>query len=197
VDDLRELARAEAGQLDLRIQPVDPASMIEPVADLYRETASANGLALTVNTAPGLPAALADPDRVRQVLHNLLTNALRYTPPGGRITVSTYTASQDLAAIVVSVVDTGPGIEPAALEHVFDRFWRADKSRTRPQNGANEPDPSAGSGLGLAIAKQLVEAQGGAIGVESEPGRGSRFWFTLPASREAVSPTVPVTAARR
>jgi two-component system OmpR family sensor kinase len=197
VDDLRELARAEAGQLDLRIQPVDPASMIEPVADLYRETASANGLALTVNTAPGLPAALADPDRVRQVLHNLLTNALRYTPPGGRITVSTYTASQDLAAIVVSVVDTGPGIEPAALEHVFDRLWRADKSRTRPQNGANEPDPSAGSGLGLAIAKQLVEAQGGAIGVESEPGRGSRFWFTLPASREAVSTIVPVTAARR
>ena len=195
VDDLRELARAEAGQLELRIQPVDPAALVEPVAGMYRETAAAKGVELAVDVAPGLPVALADPDRVRQVLHNLLANALRYTPPGGRITVGAH-AVADPASIVVSVTDTGPGIPPDALAHVFDRFWRADKSRSRPQNGSESPDTSGGSGLGLAIARQLVEAQGGTIGVESEPGRGSRFWFSLPAYREAAA-TMPLSATAR
>lgn len=193
VDDLRELARAEAGQLDLRIQPVDPAALVEPVVGSYRETASGKGVELTFDTGPGLPMALADPDRVRQVLHNLLANALRYTPPGGRITVSTYAAASGPASIVVSVADTGPGIPADDLAHVFDRFWRADKARSRSEDG---PDTSAGSGLGLAIARQLIEAQGGTIGVESESGRGSRFWFSLPAYREAAA-TVPMNALRR
>jgi len=115
---------------------------------------------------------LADPDRLAQVLRNLLSNALRHTPPGGQISISARAADD---AVEIAVADTGEGIQPEDLPHVFDRFWRADRSRTRE---------TGGSGLGLAIARQLVEAQGGAIGVESEPGRGSRFWFMLPTCPE-------------
>jgi two-component system OmpR family sensor kinase/two-component system sensor histidine kinase BaeS len=193
VDDLRELAQAEAGQLDLRIQPLDPAVLVESVVGVYRETAFARGVELALETVPGVPMALADADRVRQVLHNLLTNALRYTPTGGRITVSTHPAGMDPGSIVVSVTDTGPGIPPDALAHVFDRFWRGDKARSR---AGDSHVSSAGSGLGLAIARQLVEAQGGTIGVESEPGRGTRFWFTLPASRGAALPLSASTVHR-
>jgi signal transduction histidine kinase len=118
----------------------------------------------------------ADPDRVRQVLHNLLTNALRHTPDGGEIDILVEPPPEDSPAFIrVSVTDTGPGIPAEDLPHVFDRFWRADRSRSREHGG---------SGLGLAIARQLIEAQGGQIGVASDgvAGQGSRFWFTLPVA---------------
>jgi two-component system OmpR family sensor kinase/two-component system sensor histidine kinase BaeS len=174
INDLRQLAQAEAGQLSLNLQPTDLAALINRAVDRFAEPAREQQIELGANLPPELPLVTADPDRVRQGLHNLLANALRHTPPGGKITVSA--AGQDSlppAFVRISVTDTGAGIPPSDLPHIFDRFWRADPSRDREHGG---------SGLGLAIAKQLVEAHGGQIGVESEgtPGRGSCFWFTLP-----------------
>jgi two-component system OmpR family sensor kinase/two-component system sensor histidine kinase BaeS len=194
VEDLRELAQAEAGKLDLQLQPVDSGALVEQIVGLYRETAAAYGVEIGLHQTAALPHVIADPDRVKQVLNNLLTNALRYTPAGGTIRVgvgSVASRAEGMAnEVEISVADTGPGIAPEDLGRVFDRFWRADKSRSR------QPGEAGGSGLGLAICRQLVEAQGGKIGVESELGRGSRFWFTLPAGKQ-VEPTVPALAEQR
>ena len=126
---------------------------------------------------------MIDPDRTRQILQNLLSNAIRHSPSGEGINITVESSplpshvsnpalnSNRASLIWVAVTDTGPGIPTRDLPHVFDRFWRADKSRSRDQGG---------SGLGLAIAKQLVEAQGGQIGVESVSNSGSSFWFTVP-----------------
>jgi two-component system OmpR family sensor kinase/two-component system sensor histidine kinase BaeS len=181
VEDLRELALAEAGQLRIEAQVVDVAGLLAQASEVFRGLASDKGVALAVSVAESLGPAWADPDRAGQVLHNLLANALRYTPAGGSVTMralpSTDAAGDPAARAssapmaVILVEDTGPGIAPADLPHVFERFWRADPARARQQGG---------SGLGLAIARQLVQAQGGQIGVTSTVGQGSCFWFTLP-----------------
>jgi two-component system, OmpR family, sensor kinase len=185
VDDLRELARAEAGQLDLHPCAVDLAALAHREVESFAESARGGGVNLGAVAPDALPEAWVDPDRVRQVLHNLLANALRYTPSGGVIEVRVeladdLVAADGVALLRVIVNDTGTGIEPADLPHVFDRFWRADPARSRSQGG---------SGLGLAIARQIVEAHGGRIAVDSAPGAGSRFWFTVPTSPRRQSPT--------
>jgi two-component system OmpR family sensor kinase/two-component system sensor histidine kinase BaeS len=169
VDDLRELALAEAGQLQLNLQATDVAAIIESTVASFAVAAEMQGVRLDID-AKNLPRANADPDRLAQVLRNLISNALRHTPNDGVVTVAGQT---EQSKICVSVTDTGEGIAPADLAHVFDRFYRGDKSRARA---------SGGTGLGLAIAKTQIEAMGGQIGVTSEPGRGARFWFTLPRS---------------
>ena len=135
------------------------------------------GIRVEASIAGGLPPVLVDPDRVGQVLRNLVANALRYTPRGGAVQVS---ARPDVEAgssanaggfARVSVADTGSGIPPEDLPHVFDRFYRVDKSRARA---------SGGTGLGLAVVKQLVESHGGRVWAESQLGRGTVFHFTLP-----------------
>ncbi len=181
INDLRELAQAEAGQLSLNLQPTDLAPLIAGAADLFTELAHDKKIKLEVILPDNLPPVQADPDRVRQVLHNLLTNALRYTPEGGQVEILVEGKKSGQASLEpdghlqISVTDTGPGISAEDLPHVFDRFWRADKSRSREYGG---------SGLGLTIARQLIEAHGGQIGVKSEgkPGQGSQFWFTLPVA---------------
>jgi signal transduction histidine kinase len=192
VGDLRELAQAEAGQLTLMPQVVAAAQLLEAAVAPFVAQAAEQGVELAVDVAPNLPLMQADPDRVRQVLHNLLANALRHTPRGGTIKLSAMletnderrTANDDgkpaalsvprpSSFVVLEVSDTGAGIGADDLPHIFDRFWRADRARSREQGG---------SGLGLAVARQLVEAQGGQIGVESTVGCGSRFWFTVPAA---------------
>ncbi|MBI4216448.1 MAG: HAMP domain-containing protein [Chloroflexi bacterium] len=178
VTDLRTLSLAEAGQLELRPVPTDLAELAQKALSALELQAAAKGVRLAADFAPSLPLALADPDRVAQVLGNLLSNALRYSPSGGEIRVEGQalleTQGQE-GCLAVSVTDTGPGISPEALPHLFERFYRADPSRSRA---------SGGSGLGLAIVKQLVEAQGGRVAVESPPeaGRGATFTFTLPAA---------------
>ena len=167
VDDLRELALAEAGQLKLNLQPIDLAALIGSTVTNFMPVAEERGLTLEAKIDQAI-AVHADPDRVAQVLRNLIANALWHTPPQGHITVEAQPIDQ---GVHVSVTDTGEGITPEEMRHVFDRFYRSDKSRTRL---------SGGSGLGLAIAKSLIEAMGGQIGVDSELGKGSRFWFTLP-----------------
>ncbi len=172
VADLQELAQAEAGQLTLLRQPVALPAVIEQAAAMFRPQADARGLALDVALPPGLPPVDADPERVGQVLRNLLANAFAYTPAGGRIIV---TAETWPGQVAVSVRDTGAGIAAEHLPHIFDRFYRADRARARQTGGA---------GLGLAIARQLIRAHGGDITATSAPGAGSTFTFTLPAAAE-------------
>ncbi|HEY85864.1 MAG TPA: HAMP domain-containing protein [Chloroflexi bacterium] len=173
INDLHELAQAEAGQLSLNLEATDLVALAKNTASLFEGLAQERGIRFTFNAPADLPLVQADADRARQVLHNLLGNALRHTPEGGQIFLSIARAqSQGRSFLRISISDTGPGIPPDALPHVFDRFWRADKSRSRE---------GGGTGLGLAIARQLVQAHGGQIGVESTVEQGSRFYFTLPA----------------
>ncbi|MDQ3237421.1 MAG: ATP-binding protein [Actinomycetota bacterium] len=171
VDDLRRLSHAEAGQLDLEITIVSPAEAVgiavERMAPLFDE----KGVELE-NAAPeNLPPVSADGDRVVQVLTNLLGNALRHTPAGNRVAVE---AEPRENAVVFWVKDTGAGIPAGDLPHVFERFYRAEKSRSRSE-------ARGGSGLGLAISRALIEAMGGRIRAESPgPGKGARFSFSLP-----------------
>ncbi|MFG2004414.1 ATP-binding protein [Spirillospora sp. NPDC048911] len=167
VDDLQQLALADAGKLRLRPEPVDAADLIEQLAAVYRAAAEVAGLVLTVEVT-GRPHLDADPVRLRQAVGNLLANAVRYTPAGGRISLRAYADGDD---VLIEVADTGPGIAPEHLPYVFDRFWRAEKSRSR-QTG--------GSGLGLAIVRQLAEAHSGSAAVRSEPGQGATFTLRLP-----------------
>ncbi len=167
-DDLRELALAEAQQLKLNIQPIDLGTIIQSTVASFDAPAEAQNILIEVKVLDCWPKVRADADRVAQVLRNLIGNALRHTLSGGRLTIEPVAA---VDTVCVSVRDTGEGIAPEDLPHVFDRFYRGDKSRARS---------SGGSGLGLAIAKSLIEAQGGSIGVESTLGQGSCFWFTLP-----------------
>jgi two-component system OmpR family sensor kinase/two-component system sensor histidine kinase BaeS len=169
VEDLRELALAEAGQLGLNRRQADLGALFKMTMDNFAPVAEAKALKLNLEIADALPAWPCDPDRIAQVLRNLLSNALRHTPEGGAITLA---AEEVGGALRVTVADSGEGIAPDDLAHVFDRFWRADRSRNRE---------SGGSGLGLAIARGLIQAHGGRIWVESALGQGSRFTFELPA----------------
>jgi signal transduction histidine kinase len=178
VDDLRELALADAGQLRLNLRPTDASLVIGTMADNLSLVAEAQEVTLQVQVPDALPAVQADPDRLAQVLRNLLVNALRHTASGGNVTV---TAQQMGKAVQVSVADTGEGIAPEDLPYVFERFWRADPARTRSRPAGAERW-SRRSGLGLAVAQSLIEAQGGRIWAESELGRGSTFHFTVPVA---------------
>lgn len=168
VDDLQDLALAEAGKLNLVIQPDDVGAVITQSVSASQAQASAKGLTLRTDIPQTLPLCNIDAHRISQVLHNLLVNAVVYTPAGGSITVS---AMPEDGHVAISVVDTGEGIPPDDLPYIFERFYRADKSRTRA---------TGGHGLGLTIAKRLVEAHGGTISAKSEPGKGSAFTFTVP-----------------
>lgn len=167
VGDVRELALADAGQLVLNRVPTDVRALVEHSVAAFQPQAQEANIALGVQLAD-IPPLNVDAQRIEQTLRNLISNALRFTPPQGSVTVS---LAQDKNVARITVTDTGAGIAPEALPHVFERFWRADKARARSLGG---------TGLGLAIAKQWVEAHGGTIGVTSQPGQGSTFWFTLP-----------------
>jgi signal transduction histidine kinase len=177
VDDLRDLALADAGQLRLALRPVDLVPLIQNATDTLASAAEGQEVALDRRLAHDLPAVQADVDRVAQVLRNLLINALRHTPPGGSVTV-TAAASANGSGVHVSVMDTGEGIAPENIAHVFERFWRSDPARTRTTHLGR----MGGTGLGLSVAQSLIEAHGGRIWVESTPGQGSSFNFTLPAA---------------
>jgi two-component system OmpR family sensor kinase/two-component system sensor histidine kinase BaeS len=204
IEDLRLLALAEAGQLPLYTEPLDPRDMLQDAADAFAGQAAGQEVALQIVAFEDLPAVEADPQRMAQVFANLIANALRYTPSGGTITL----AAKDIAdcrlqianyrdpqsaiynlqsAIVFQVSDTGQGIAPDDLPHVFDRFYRADRSRARGSGGA---------GLGLAIAKQIVVAHGGAIWAASAVGKGTTINVALPLAAEDAR-TAAVAEPRR
>lgn len=169
VEDLRTLSLAEAGELPLRKEPVDVSELMADVSTSFSGQVEAAGLDLQVDVADGMPTIRGDAGRLEQVLSNLVANAVCHTPRGGRITLEACRAGEDLRIVVN---DTGEGIPAEDLPYVFDRFWRGDRSRSRAEG--------TGSGLGLAITRQLVEAHGGHIDVQSEAGEGTTFIITLP-----------------
>ncbi len=172
-DDLLKLSQIEAGKLELDLRPVVVTDLIESCVETTRLKAAQKRLELLVEGQPHVPPIRGDSNRLREVLQNLLDNAVQYTPPGGRITVR---AARADSQVVISVSDTGIGIPQAELERIFERFYRVDAARSHEVGG---------TGLGLSIARHLVEAHGGRIMVESEVGRGSTFWVYLPAQHDA------------
>ncbi|MDQ1042847.1 cell wall metabolism sensor histidine kinase WalK [Streptomyces sp. V4I2] len=187
IDDLRDLADADAGTLRLHPEPVRCDELLDQVAAAHRVAADAAGVSLRT-AVDGTPWLNADPVRMRQALGNLVSNALRHTPAGGTVTLA---ARGDGDSVLLEVADTGTGMAPDDLAHVFDRFWRAEKSRSRR---------TGGSGLGLPIVRHLVAAHGGTAEVTSEPGKGSVFTLRLPGTAgqdgPPGEPTTSVVPAR-
>ena len=167
-DDLLKLARIEAGKLEIEFRPVKLAELIQGCAETALLKARRKQLALEVDVPPALPVVLGDASLLREVLQNLLDNAIQYTPSGGEVHVS---ASATFREASVTVSDTGIGIPLADQERIFERFYRVDAARSREEGG---------TGLGLSIAKHIVETHGGRLQVESEVGRGSSFSFSIP-----------------
>ena len=168
VEDLRTLSLAEAGELQLQLEEVNLAELIADVHTSFSGQAEAAGISLTTRVEESLTLT-ADPGRLDQVLSNLVVNALRHTPEGGEVSIQ---ADQEQDALRIVVEDNGEGISSEDIPFIFDRFWKADKSRQHTDD--------AGHGLGLAIARQLIRAHGGEIRVESELGQGTKFTIELP-----------------
>jgi signal transduction histidine kinase len=164
--DLQELSKAEAGYLSINLQPVNLIPLLKSLVEKFRDQLLEEGPVLKLDSPSELPLVLADRDRTEQILVNLIGNAIRYTEKGS-ITLKVWPEKKQ---VWIAVIDTGVGISPEDLPHVFERFWRGDRSRS---------SYTGGSGIGLAIARRLIELQGGKIEVESELGKGSIFKFSL------------------
>jgi signal transduction histidine kinase len=169
VDDLLDLSRIQSGRIELHPRVVDAASLARDATQPFRGPAETKGIDLRLELLPSLGAVVADPERIELAFSNLVGNAVKYTPPGGRIAVS---AARRDGTVRYAVSDSGPGVPPELRQAIFEKFFR------RP--GATAP----GAGLGLFIAKEIVEAHSGKIGVEGKPGEGSTFWFELPVAPE-------------
>jgi signal transduction histidine kinase len=179
IDDLFELSRIEAGALTLTLEPVVVGDLISDALERLRPQAEERSIALTGSADPTLPAVPLDAHHISRVLTNLIENALRHTPAGGQVQVQ---ARRDRAGLYVEVVDSGEGIAAADLPHIFDRFYRGEKSRSRESGGA---------GLGLSISKGIVEAHGGTIRAETLQPHGTRISVTLPIAGAGERPDEP------
>ena len=169
VDDLRTLSLADAGELSINLQVMSPQKLLNDLQATYQHIAGQNNVKISLDTASEIPMLNIDPGRMTQVLTNILDNALRHTPAGGQINLAAKSV-QD--GVELSIQDSGPGIQSGDVNYIFERFYRADKSRTRDDGG---------SGLGLAIAKSIVQAHGGQIWAESASGQGLTVNIKLPA----------------
>jgi two-component system phosphate regulon sensor histidine kinase PhoR len=175
VQELLELSRTESGQAPLRLVPTAVADIVAPPAQRLQPQAERAGVTLNMDLPPDLPPVLADCDRLRQVVTNLVHNAIKFTPAGGEIAVSARAGHDE---VTISVRDTGIGIPADDLPRIFERFYKADRARS-----------GGGTGLGLAIARHVVQSHGGRIWAESVEGSGSTFCFTLPTVMEPVAPS--------
>jgi len=171
IQDLLDVTRVESGRLAINTQPLTTVALLDGALQTLRPLVEEAGLTLNIEVPSALPKVSADPERVGQVLSNLIGNSLKFTPAGGHVDVI---AARDGDMVRVSVRDTGTGIAHEQLPHLFDRYWEGTSSAIR----------SKGAGLGLPIAKGIVAAHGGRLWVESEPGAGATFHFTLPVERE-------------
>lgn len=170
VNDLRTLSQADVGELPLEIGPFEVEPFLSEAVKSAGTGLQEKKINLEVGAGSGLTTVLADKDRILQVVRNIIDNALRYTPEGGKIEVKTYQI--DESRVCFSIQDSGPGLEPDELSRIFNRFYQVDSARTRDKGG---------SGLGLAIAKSIIEQHGGEIWADSTPGEGLKISFTLPA----------------
>jgi two-component system phosphate regulon sensor histidine kinase PhoR len=168
VNELLELSRIESGKAPLSFQRIHPCNLLKPAYERMTLQAERARLELVLDCESDLPLVFADPDRISHVLINLVHNAIKFTPPEGKITLSAY---QDEDYIVFYVRDTGVGIPKKDLTRIFERFYKADQARS-----------GGGTGLGLSIARHMIESHGGYIWVESEEDIGSTFYFTLPVA---------------
>ena len=179
VEELTQLSQIESGQIRLRLEAEDLGVLLEMPLERTRPQAEAAGLTLTVDVPSDLPPVLVDGERIRQVVTNLLHNAIKFTPPGGQVTVSGRVEAAEEGSspkVVVEVRDTGIGIPKIDLPRIFERFYKSDRARTRGKSG---------TGLGLAIARHIVETHGGRLWVKSKEGKGSSFFFSLPIATAA------------
>ena len=184
VNDILDFSKLEAGQVDIKPQPMSPADLTRETAELFAGQARDKGLVLRVSGLANLPPLVeADPDRLRQILLNLIGNAVKFTDGGAVIVTARF--DEGAGRLSFEVSDTGPGLSPEQAGHLFQRFSQIDGARR-----------SGGTGLGLAICKGLVDAMGGEIGVESTAGAGSRFWFDVPASPAKTAPATRAPRAR-
>jgi signal transduction histidine kinase len=178
VNDLLDLSRIEAGLNPDSRAPIDLAAVADDVYEAFKARADRAGIELGASIKSSLPPVWGNEDQLRRVLYNLMDNAIKYTPSGGRVEISLEAGKRD-KTVLLKVSDTGFGIAPAHLPHIFERFYRVEA--TRPRFG-----PSLGSGLGLPIAKSIAEAHSGQIGVSSMVGKGTTFWVELPTSKMPV-----------
>jgi len=176
ITDLRDLSLAQVGQLQLNRRPTDVPGVVRETLEAFAPLADERAIALRLDPPANLPQIQADPDRLRQVVQNLVENALRHTPSGGEVRIALRDGNGDGISMVVA--DTGGGIRAEDLPHIFEHFYRADQSRARS---------SGGTGMGLAIVKSLVEAHGGRVSVASAPGAGTTFTVTLPRRTQEAS----------
>jgi len=186
IDDILDLSKIQAGRMHALLMPCDAAELAREAADGLRPWAQKKGLSLAVECEEGCPVVSADRRRTVQVLMNLISNAIKFTPAGGSIAVRVETGRRDDAGYVAfSVTDTGPGIAPEDQGRIFRYFAQVGEGHKKGE----------GTGLGLALARSLVELQGGTLGVDSEPGKGSMFRFTLPMHIPAPEkePTAPAS----
>ncbi|MBV8651642.1 MAG: response regulator, partial [Alphaproteobacteria bacterium] len=191
INDILDVTKLEAGKIELERLPVNPSSLVDSALALVRAEAAAKGLSVQIAFTPDVPKWIeADPTRLRQILINLLSNAVKFTERGGIVVAVSRARAGGAERLRVAVTDTGSGIAPEAQQRLFQNFVQADRSISRRFGG---------TGLGLAICKRLAEAMGGDIGVESEIGRGSRFWFTLALieteAPAAADPALPAAMA--
>jgi two-component system phosphate regulon sensor histidine kinase PhoR len=186
VRELLELSRIESGQVELHRTIVDAPQLLEEVAGRLRAQAVRAGVKLTVETGDSLPPIYADGERIEQVLVNLVHNAIKFTNPGGSVTLGAEGDSSD-GEVRISVRDTGVGIPPDDLPRIFERFYKVDKARAGSRDRRDGLGSEGGTGLGLAIAKHVVQAHGGRIWAESVYGQGSTFCFTLPNAASAAT----------
>lgn len=175
LEDLLTLSRLESGKPCLKLEPIDLSRFIRELTEDYRQRAASSGHSIELQLADAVPPITVDAVRLHQVFDNLLDNALKYTPAGSQITIRTELAGAELE---VRIVDNGPGIPAKDLPHLFERFYRIDKGRSREKGG---------TGLGLAIVKHIIQLHGGRAWAESTLGQGSTFVFSLP--RQRVEPT--------
>jgi signal transduction histidine kinase len=176
INDLLDLARSDAGKLRIEPEPTPVRRLAQGIGRQMRPHFDEKGQQLTVSVEKDIPDVEADPDRIGQVLANLLTNANKYAQEGAQVRLA---ATQVGDEIEFEVSDNGPGLREEELDHVFDRFWRAQTGETQAVGG---------TGLGLAIAKSLVELHGGAISASSVPGKGATFRFVLPIAKDGRPP---------